>query len=81
MAKLILTADRSIIFHGPAGVTEHLGRANPEVKDAEVWAWMTTLVSPFDTITTPEGTFVVSAAARAPPIRFIHQPEPKGFLS
>jgi hypothetical protein len=81
VANLTLTADRSIILHGQAGVTEHLGRADADVKDTEVWAWMTTLVSPFDTITTPERTFVVSAPARGPSPRFVSQPAAEGFRS
>jgi hypothetical protein len=81
VANLTLTADRSIILHGQAGVTEHLGRAEPEVKDVEVWAWMTSLVSPFDTITTPQGTFVVSAPARNASRGFFNQPAATEYLS
>jgi hypothetical protein len=71
VANLTLTADRSIILHGQAGVTE----------DVEVWAWMTSLVSPFDTITTPQGTFVVSAPARNASRGFFNQPAATEYLS
>jgi hypothetical protein len=81
VARLILNADRSVVFHGPAGVTENLGVAGPDAKDIDVLGWMTGLVSPFDTITTPEGTFVVSAPANNPPRRFISQPAAMEYRS
>lgn len=81
MAHVIYANDRSVILRGQAGVTERLGRAAPEVKDVDVVGWMVDLVNTFDLITTPEGTFCLSCPAANPPVRFIRQPAPVGYMS
>jgi len=81
MARFVYTADRRVILHGQAGVTEDLGQADGGVSDGEVISWLTLLAVPFDTITTPEGTFVVSRPAAAPPRRTFAQPAAAGFRS